>query len=178
LLVCAEADCPPEALRLATDFAALVGMKAFFLDPEEYSALSNFTERLPILLGLLVWATLQASDGARDLERTLNPNFARLLAPLVTLEGADVSALWGDSAELVRGRLDELITLLSTWRQALDASSPYSLSPHMRDLMSSFAAWQTRRAKQDWESTPPAPHVSLRDVLGAWFGLGRGQRAK
>jgi prephenate dehydrogenase len=178
LLVCAEADCPPEALRLATDFAALVGMKAFFLSPEEYSALSNFTERLPILLGLLVWATLQASDGARDLERTLNPNFARLLSPLHSLETADMLVLWGDSAEAMRRRLDELIALLEAWRQALDTSSPHSLSPQVRDLMGSFAAWQTRRAKQDWESAPPVPDISLRDVLGTWFGLGRKQRTK
>jgi len=163
MVIAPDAHCPEEAVKLATDFADILGMRPRFMLPAELDGLTDYTEQLPTLLGLALFATLHSARGSADLLRLINPNFALLLHTLRTLEAGDLLHIWEQNPQDQAQRIDQLIDVLHTLRQSLLHGD--DLKQNLKEILLDFARWEQRRESGRWEDTPSTP-----TAYGSIFG--------
>lgn len=152
MLIAPDPTCPESAVKLAADMAEILGMHPRFTTPEECDALIEFTEQMPILLSLTLFAALMGSDGRYDLERVVNPTFAALLHPLRQMEPSDVFALWKQNPVGAQIRIDELIDLLTRLRDLLGRDDLQETEAFIRQTRAQFDQWLGQRATGRWET--------------------------
>lgn len=173
MIIAPQADCPPEAVKLASDLAEMVGMKPRFLTPAEYDGLADFTERLPPLLALGLFATLFYSQGQADLQRAINPDFALLLNSLRQHESSDLIDLWVTRPQDTINRLDELSAIIQSLRDLLQRADEEETRAFIKKLLVEFHLWETRRQGGKWpDGTPEMPEVNsglFQMMFGGFF---------
>ena len=167
--------CAPEALRLVSDLAQLLGASAYFVDPDEHDGLAAASEALP---AVLAWALLQAamaSPGWPETRKLAERSFATATAALVD---ADVAALSANRDNLLR-YLDAALAELQQFRGWLAQDTAGDVLHHaLAEATDRRAAWLLQRQRGDWEKLdspqipPPGGSQLGRMLLG---GLGRGK---
>lgn len=177
MIIAPDVHCPEEAVKLASDLTMLLGMRTRFLLPEEYDALADFTEGLPLLLSFALFASMVHADGRADLLRTVNPAFASLLQNLIGANSADMLALWRGNPQSTQARIDDLIRVLSDLRELVSASYDDELKDYVQETLTAFQDWDIRRTMGKWaedEDSIKAPTLggSLGGLFGG-FGIGK-----
>ncbi len=170
MIIAPDVRATQEAVKLASDLAKILNMNPRYLMPSEYDAVADFTERLPALLGLTLFASMHTAPGRVDLMRAVNPNLAVMLHALRGAEPADIERMWTFQPQNTRQRLDELIAMLSHLREVLHDDPRADIDATLK----AFRNWQTRRLKRDWdtynESKSDAAQFGLLGALGNMFG--------
>lgn len=167
MIVAPAANVPEEAVKLASDLAAILKMKVHFMEAGEYEAMAKITENLPAILGLSLFASLQDSSGNRDLQRLINPSFALMLHPLRNAEAEDLLRSWVDDPQATKTHLNGLIALLEALKGRLD-DDPDKVKSYLKESLSLFEQWTARRESGKWatELEVEAPPSLLASLLG------------
>jgi prephenate dehydrogenase len=139
--------CAPEAARLVSDLARLLGAFAYFVDPAEHDGLAAAGEALPALLALALMRAAAASPGWPETRKLAERSFA---TATVALAGADPDAL-GANRENVLRYLDAALAELQTLRQQLAGGEAAALEIALAQAAEQRAVWLADRRKGDWE---------------------------
>ncbi len=175
LALCAAPDCPPEAVALVSDLAALLGMKLRFMDAAEHDGAIAATEMLPLLLQLAVFESIQSSPGWSDLQHLTNAPFALATFRLGLEDPKDVAMLLNLNRdnnirvlESVIAQAGEIITQLRTdEREILEDTFDHATK--------AYAMWeQARRGSKAAARNEPQMVAGPR-LFGALPGLVRGR---
>lgn len=173
LLIAPEPNTPEEAVKLAADLAEILSMTPRFVDPAEYQSLVDFTENLPVLMAMLMFAGLQGSSGARELERSINPTFALMMQHLRFLNAKDVQQLWQHNRQSTLRHLDAISASLERLRDAFEQDDPAALKQFVESTLNAYSVWERQRATGEWEKLPMSAAVSSRaSLLTGLFGFG------
>ncbi len=168
LIIAPDASCPPDAVKLASDLADIFKMKPRFLDPNEFDALADFTETMPVVISTAMFRAVLAADGRRDIERILNPAFAALLQNLRAHNPDDIADMLLNDVDSTRRHINDLIRALAALRDLLDKNNPDALSENLFQMTAAFDDWETRREKGEWEKLPG--DVQPVSMMGNMFG--------
>lgn len=174
MIIAPDARCPEEAVKLASDFASIIGLKPRFLMPDEYDALANYTEHLPQLLSFALFASLRDAEGQGDLLRAINPAMGVMLSHLRDKKPADIVAPWVADGQITQRRIDDLIRSLYDLRDLFEQDDESLIRDHIASVLEAFSEWDTRRRigkwKEDDDVAPPSAPTSA--GLGGMFGFG------
>ncbi len=172
MMILPAARCAPEAVDLASNFAALLGATPHFMDPLEHDSLVAASLGLPTLLGVLSFYTLSRSPGWGDMQRLTNPPFARLTHQLFDTHPDDLRDLWIGSRESLIQYLDSFNDSLQQIRQALADEDQTSIEGMLNDASTEYSAWINRRHRNQWDEEPPKlEKPGLTDsLIGGYLG--------
>lgn len=152
MMVMPGVKCIQEAIRLASDFATILGSKPHFYDPAEHDALVASTEKLPALLGAAYFHYISRSSGWGDIQRLSNPAFGMLTHHLFDTHPDDLRDLWlDDSANLLR-HLDEVIASLGELRAVIAKGDGDGLGTALEDAAREYELWVNRRHNNRWQT--------------------------
>jgi prephenate dehydrogenase len=176
MIIAPDASVPQEAVKLASDLAEILLMTPHFMQPDEYDAIAGFTEDLPALLGIALFATMRASHGVDDLERSVNPAMAVLFAGLQGVISQDLITQWTTQGDYTQQRLEELITML---RHLQDLLAQDDAEQFFREIVPQFDIWLERRRRGKWESRgPDMSQIRSASMFGNLLGMGTRKSGK
>ncbi len=156
----------PEALKLLSDLAAVLGAAPFYVDPDEHDGLMAGAHSLP---GLLAWALMQASadsTGWGDLRKLTDRGFANATLALADLDSETIRL----NRDSVTRYLDQAIQQLTELRGEIAEDHPH-LSAKLQTAAERRAEWLAARRKGEWDA-PGRPGVrppSLGETLQRMF---------
>lgn len=174
MLLTPGVTCAPEAVELASDFAALLGAKPHFLDPAEHDSLTALTDGLPSLLGVALFSMAARSRGWPDAQRLTNPAFGRLTRPLYDIHPDDLRDDWLDNRANLLLQLDGLLETLRALRGALAANDRAAVEALLAEAADAYSAWINRRVNARWEDEtgapqPPPGGTMLNTLMGGFL---------
>ena len=173
MIVAPDAGVPTEAVKLASDLAEILLMTPRFMGPDEYDAIAGFTEDLPALLGMALLATMKASQGVDDLERSVNPALAVLFAGMQDMMAQDLLVQWTHNRDYTHQRLDEVIAILRRLQDFLADDDSAEAEKFFRDVTFQFQDWTARRRSGRWESrSTDLSQVGSSSMFSNLFGFG------
>ncbi len=167
--------CRGEAIQLASDFSALIGLRVHFTDPAEHDTMVASIEALPLLASLGLFRTASRNNAWGDMRRIGNPLFAMGVAGLNGMGPEDAAAVMNGNRQQTALALDRLIDTLTELRGLLNAEDELLLAEAFADTMEQHDRWLHDRRKNDWgERTDivPTEKVTLGTTLMGRF-LGR-----
>lgn len=172
MMIVPAADCVAEAIDLASNFAALLGATAHFMDPLEHDSLIAGTLGLPTLLGVLSFYSLSNSAGWGDLQRLTNAPFARLTQQLHDTHPDDLRDLWFHSRSSLVKHLDALMESMQQVRTALAEEDQTTLEGLVGTASEEYSAWINRRHRNQWDGTQESiPKPGIADsLIGGYLG--------
>ncbi len=163
--------CPPDAVRLVTDLAGLMGLKVHFMDPAEHDGLIASMEGLPLLLQVALFRTLSTSPGWGDLKRLSNPAFVLATYRLETDDAED----FGLSIEQNRANnvrvLESLVQTLNEMIGVLKTGDQLTIAELFSDSASKYAKWQNDRGRNKWGDEGELPRPEVPRIFGGLPGL-------
>ncbi len=178
-IVAPAADCPAEAVDLASEVARIVGADVHFMDPDEHDGLIAAMEGLPAALSLALFQTLLRSSGWGDLRRLANPAFG-LQTSLLRYQHPD--SLWAllhynreNTARHLSALIDNLVEIRDSLRE--DAEG-LGLEALLGDAASRYEEWEGQRRANRWEKKAEESAASAPTVLGTMGGMLLGRRPK
>lgn len=173
MLLMPTATCIKDAVELAADFSSLLGSSPHFFDPAEHDSLVALTEGLPALMGVASFYAISKNQGWHDAQRLTNPPFGRVTRPLFDTHPDDLRDIWLNNREsLVRG-LDELMSALKSFRDALARNDQSALEAALINSSETYSQWINRRHNSRWESdtNDESQGISLGNmVMGGLMG--------
>ncbi len=160
-----------DAVELASDFSTLLGSTPHFLDPAEHDGLIAMTEGLPALLGVAAFYMLQHNRGWGDIQRLTNPAFGLLTHHLYDTHPDDLRDAWLHNRDNLLRSLDELTSVLRTFRQLLAENNHAALETALVNSSEEYSQWINRRYNARWEEgaesqTPTMGQFMLGSLLG------------
>ncbi len=165
------AGAAPDAVRLASDFAYLLGAKPYFLDPLEHDGLMAGVDHLPFVLSTALLSVTTESASWREMRRLAGGAFENATrfgsadpttyrdACLVNRENI---VRWIDDCS---GKLDEL-------KETILAGDAEELERVFEEAMIARQKWLKAREAGDWEGQS-TEMPSMSSFMGQLFGLGR-----
>lgn len=166
------------AATLATDLAAALGAKPFFLDPAEFDGLVAAVEQLPLIMaGALLHATT-GSPVWGDMRKLAGSQFYTSTQVVSEDAQAAAAACVGNRENVVRW-IDILAARLDEWRQALIDGKEEALAAGFEEGLAARRKWLQTQASGNWseEAAPEIPGAGdyLRGLIGL-RGLSRATR--
>ena len=163
----AAPGCAPEALKLLSDLARLLGAFPYYIDPAEHDGLSAASDGLPALLALALLQAATASPGWNETRKVAD---RALATATVALVDADAAALRLNRANLLR-YLDAALAELGVLRERLAADDGATLAELLLTAAERRNAWLADRRRGDWEAveTTPTDMPSGGEVFGRMF---------
>ncbi len=170
------AGAAPDAVRLASDFAYLLGAKPYFLDPLEHDGLMAGVDHLPFVLSTALLSVTTESASWREMRRLAGGAFENATrfasadpttyrdACLVNRENI---VRWIDDCS---GKLDEL-------KETILAGDAEELERVFEEAMIARQKWLKAREEGNWEGQSPEM-PTMTGFMGQLFGLGRLGRKK
>jgi prephenate dehydrogenase len=149
LCIAASADCPSEAVELASDLVGLIGLEPHYLDPAEHDGLVAAVEGLPILLGLALFNTAAGAPSWTDLRRLTNPPFALSTAPLEKDPAVLLDFLTLDR-ENVLHYLNQAMGQLQALQNLLNQQDDDALGVVLAEASRQHAKWWGQRRSAKW----------------------------
>jgi prephenate dehydrogenase len=171
MVVSPVADCPPEAVRLISDLATLMGLKLHFVDPAEHDGMVAGMEGLPLLLQLGLFQSLVRAGSWQDARQLGNAPF--FLATYRLAEGnpeALANLIYLNRENAVR-RLDALIESLAALRGVLLNQDQDTLAENFDEAMKAYTEWEVARLTNHWQAGPSASGEGMRgfSLFGGLF---------
>jgi prephenate dehydrogenase len=157
--------CAPEAARLVSDVAELLGAFPYFVDAAEHDGLAAASEGLPALLAVALMQAAAASPGWGETRKLAD---RALATASVALVDADPEALRANRDNLLR-YLDAALAALQALRQHL--AEGVGVDEDLARALAQRAAWLAERQRGDWEHLGEAPSdmPSSGDMLGRFL---------
>lgn len=175
ILITAPPDTHADALKLAGDFAALVGGKAYFVDPFEADGLQAMIDLLPKLTAAGLMRAALNQPGWREGKKIAGRSFLTATDPLLHL---DERKTYGQTAiynsdNAVR-LLDAMIGELEDFREMLLNQDDQALHEAIANAQQQRILWWHDRQEAAWDTQDTTSVLpSSGQILGRLFGLGK-----
>jgi len=157
--------CAPEALKLLSDLATLLGSTPYFIDPAEHDGVMGGADALPTLLA---WALMRAAHssapGWQEMRRLADRDFATAAAAL-----ADPAALAYNPESTLR-YLDAALAELKGLRELIASGNAISLDNALAEAQTLRDNWLAERARGEWDTPKQTVDIpNTADSLGRFF---------
>jgi len=173
LILSPDAQTRGDAIQLASDFAALIGMSTHFTDPAEHDGLMAAMEALPLLTNLALFQSVAKNVAWDDLKRVSNPVFAHDTVSLAAFSPQDAAAAVHGNGAAVARYLDAMIENLSELRTLLRTADELTLAEAFAEVSDQHDEWLRDRSSNRWSA--PADETATPTAAGLLRGrfLGR-----
>jgi len=170
-----------EAIKLAANFATLLGARPFFADLAEVDGIMSTVSTLPALAAAGLAETILEQPGWADIRKLAGHTFVSAMRPLDAEDESTLSeTTWHNRVNLVR-LLDEYIARLKSLRDDIDGEKKKSFRGRLERVMKGRSQWRKARTDGDWQSIesleqeiPTASSIWVQQLgLGKFFGGGR-----
>lgn len=178
VMICATENTHPDAVRLAADFAKLLGAEPFFSDLAEAEGLTALVHHLPQVTAAALYHAVEAQPGWLEGRKIAGAGFLNALTPLAQMdEHKDFgTALLLNGENTVR-LLDGLIEELRALREMISRQDAETLQKSLASAVDGRVLWLHHRQTGDWAQTSPAGKPSKQPAAGQWlsklFGGGK-----
>jgi prephenate dehydrogenase len=173
------------ALKLAADFACLVGAQPIFADMAEVDGLMASAHLLPGLSAAALAETVTGQQGWADIRKIAGKPFSAATQPLDGEEPAALTEAILQNRTNTMRVLDEYITTLVSLRKEIAEGNKEELKARFERARRGRAKWQLERSKGDWQSVEFGGQEmpKVRDLLKQQIGgldklFGRGSKKK
>lgn len=150
-LLMPAANCPKDAVELASDLSSILGATTHFMDPLEHDALISATEALPALLSLGYFMAVGQSNAWGDAQRITNPSFGRQTRYLEDTHPDDLRDLLLNSPQTVIPHLDATIAALQALRTVMQRNDRDALEAALIESAHSYNQWIAKRRNGRWD---------------------------
>lgn len=169
----------PDALRLATDLAGLLGAKPYFADPIEADGLLAASHTLPELVAAaLVNATID-EPGWIEGRKLAGHAYVAMTEPLLKI---DENKVLGTTALLNRDNvlhsIDNLIRALYELRTQIEKQDSQALHKLIAHALQGRIAWWGERRSGNWERSTMDSVPTGGQMLGRLVGFGPKDKPK
>ena len=145
------------ALELVSNLVARMGAKPLYIDPLEHDGIVAAVEQLPDLLAAALFQTAHDAPGWHESQKLAGRRFA--LSTNMDATPAEMAATLFTNRDMLLQRLDQLSTLLETWRTYLTAEDAKQLEEQFDELIPGRAKWERDTKLRDWErQNEPSSH--------------------
>ncbi|MHB8192317.1 MAG: prephenate dehydrogenase [Bellilinea sp.] len=157
----------PDAVKLAADFASLLGARPFFSDLAEAEGLTSLVHHLPQASAVALYHAIEGQSGWREGRKIAGTVFLEALSPLVHMdERKDFGqAMLLNSENTVRV-IDAYIEELRRLREMIARQDAETLQKTIESAVDGRISWLHKRQTQDWEHVP-TPQLP---TSGQWLG--------
>ncbi len=145
--------CAPEALKLLSDLALLLGASPYFIDPAEHDGVMGGVDALPALLACALMQAATTSSGWGEMRKLADRGFATATAALAEAD----HAVFLLNREGVLRYLDAALTALQSLRDHMVANHSPALADALAEVAARRAVWLADRARGDWEALEKPP---------------------
>ena len=165
----------PEAIRLATDLAALLGANPYFADPLEADGLLAASHFLPELISAALVNTVIDQPGWREGRKLAGQPFYEVTNPIMNL---DEEKILGQGAILNRDNvirmLDQFIYSLQDFRDKIAGQDTVGLNKLIAHALEGRMIWWQQRQQGLWEDSgsPKEAAPTQGSMFGRLFGFG------
>ena len=165
----------PDAIRVASELAGILGCKPFFADLLESEGLLAASHLLPLLVSAALVNTTTHQPGWREARKLAGRAFLQTSSPLLEMDGA---TRFGQSAILNRENavrlLNNMLSEIQTIRDLIENGSSEELDKLLRNAERERQAWWKQRIAADWEEKPSISNIpTTGDTLARFFGFRR-----
>lgn len=159
--------CAPDALKLISDLATVLGAAPYFVDPVEHDGLMGGVEALPALVAAALMQTANDSSGWGEMRKAADRGFATATFPLTEIDSAALTL----NRENALRYLDHALASLQAIRESLAADDPLALDALLAEAARRRAQWIVERGRGEWdvESQPASEIPSFGETLGRFF---------
>jgi prephenate dehydrogenase len=171
----APADaCPPAAVKLVTDLAALLGATPFYVDAAEHDGLSAGVEALPALAAAGIVRAATGMPGWAERRKMADREFTAITA-LADGDPAGRRATLELNRENVVRQLDAVIEELTALRAGISAGDWDQVEERLKMAQEARARWLAERKQGDWPTieAPPPELPKAGDFLSNLIGFRR-----
>lgn len=176
--ISSSAGTKPEAVKLASDFAEILGASPYFVDPYECDGLVAGSQQLPKIMAVALVNSTTRQPGWQESGKMAGKEFTRV-AELVnslaeTKEPGYEAFVNRDNVLRV---LDNLILSLQEIRSEINQESPKMLKEDIEKAQKGYQKWLTTRSSGNWEKQKKSDVPTASESIGRLFGLGRKKKA-
>jgi prephenate dehydrogenase len=163
----------PDAIKLATDLATLLGASPYFADSLEADGLLASTHFLPQLISTALLNAVIDQPGWREARKLAGPSFYEVTYPAMNLDEEKVLGLGAimNRDNVVR-MLDQFIYSLQELREKIAEKDSAGLDKLTRHALEGRLIWWHQRQQGNWEGNSRDASSSQGSMLGRLFGFG------
>ncbi|MBN2469440.1 MAG: prephenate dehydrogenase [Anaerolineae bacterium] len=173
------ANCPGEAIELASELARIVGAEIHFMDPNEHDGLLAATEGIPAALAVALFQTFLHSQGWDDMRRLTNPSFGLLTNQLRFQHASSLWALLHYNRENTARHLTMLIDTLAEIRDSLQADEEgLAIEALLEQTGEQYNEWEGSRLANRWDKESGSDALPETNMLNQMGGMLFGRRAR
>jgi prephenate dehydrogenase len=182
LAILSPGEAPSEAIKLATDFASLLGASHLFIDPIELDSMMANTHILPQLLSAALLNATVDQPGWYDARKLTGCPYAQVSSAIEASAeaGSLASQALTAQAPLVN-HLDNLIATLQELREQLAAGDAEKLRQELDKAIGNRGKWLKERRAGSWVSAENVPNLVLPTAgqeFKRMFTFGGGRKPK
>ena len=171
LVITSPVGMPADAIRLASELAALLGAEPFYADPYEFDGLIASSKVLPMLLSAAFVNSTTGKPGWREGRRLAGKYFHHLTSPMMFLpEGETLEKLAMMDKDNVVRVLNDMMYAIMDFRDAIQDEDREKLDALVKQARDSQAEWYNQRMAGDWDKDPNKPQLpSTGENLARFF---------
>ena len=171
LVITSPVGMPADAIRLASELAALLGAEPFYADPYEFDGLIAQSKVLPMLLSAAFVNSTTGKPGWREGRRLAGKYFHHLTSPMMFLpEGETLEKLAMMDKDNVVRVLNDMMYAIMDFRDAIQDEDREKLDALVKQARDSQAEWYNQRMAGDWDKDPNKPQLpSTGENLARFF---------
>ncbi len=174
IAISSSAGTQRDAVKLASDFAEVLGATPYFVDPYECDGLVAMSRQLPILLAAALVNSTVDQVGWKEGGKIAGMDYARVAELATSLaqskEPGMAAILNKDNVLRV---VDNLIFSLREVRTYLSEEDSNKLNEYYKRAEKGFEDWYRLRMTGSWEKEQSAKIPGASETLGSLIGLGR-----
>jgi prephenate dehydrogenase len=163
----------PDAIKMASDLATLLGAKAYYADAVEADGLLAAAHFLPELISAALLNAVIDQPGWREIRKLAGQPFYEVTNPIMNLDENKNLGLGAilNQVNVIR-MLDQMILSLQAIRDAIARQDNASLSKLITHALEGRMKWWHERQQGYWDdgSTGAAPAAG--NMFGRLFGIG------
>lgn len=173
------ANCPAEAVELASELARIVGADTHFMDPDEHDGLLAATEGVPAALAVALFQAFLHSEGWDDMRRLTNPSFGLLTNQLRFQHPNSLWALLHYNRENTARQLTTLIDTLSELRDSLQEDvDGLAVEALLEQTGKQYEEWEGNRLANKWRKETDSGELPETNVFSQMGGMLFGRRSR
>ena len=166
------AGAAPDAVRLASDFAYLLGAQPYFLDPLEHDGLMAGIDHLPFVLSAALLGVTTESASWREMRRLAGGAFENTTRFVSADPSTYRDACLVNRENIVRW-IDACSEKLGELKETILAGDAEELEQVFDEAMIARMRWLRAREAGSWEEQQSSETPGMGSFMGQMLGLGR-----
>ena len=182
MAILSPGEAPSEAIKLATDFASLLGASHLFIDPIELDSMMANIHIMPQLLSAALLNATVNQPGWYDARKLTGRPYAQVSSAIATsAEAGSLASQALAAQDLLVKHLDNLLATLHELRNQLAAGDAENLRQELEKARAGRDKWLEERRVGSWIPAENVPNVVLPTAgqeLKRMFTFGGGRKPK